>query len=1083
MKLFFKIALSLITLAFTVVLVAFLYVLNMDANDHKEWIAGQIEESAGLQVAFNGNIGVTFYPWLGITVEDVVVSNPPGFSDTPLLQAEHASFRARFMPLFSGEYEVDTIELGGARIHLETNAAGEANWQAGTTATSETEALENDSSRINRLVIGGVSIENASLTFDDIYGDVRYEFTEISVSTDELVYGEPVNLFLGFNGSATRPQLSSSINLTGTMVYDLDNQRYDLNPLGITGTLSGPNVPGGSTELSLTTSVSLDLAEDTLLLRDFSLGALDSQFNANINGYDVSSDDPRYQINLAAAGNDLALIFQVLENQALVDQITALNNRTFRVNGLIDSRSASGSLNVSGLEANLLDADIRGDLQLENLQSETPLLVGTLSASGPDLPTLLEVAGALQGSNSELSRYGRELQQAPDQSFQLDTRFDANFENGVIDLPEFEASLLGTSIRGNISASGINTDTPVFRGSLAANGPDLPLLMQVTGQMTGGRESPLNEYGRKLRGVSNKSFSVDVPFDVDMATGDITLGRLNARMMGIRVDGFLSGENFQDSDGVLQGQFTVDTSNISDLMSILDQPEAANTLDSISVAIGINGSRTNLNISPLSLDLFLTGPRITDSPALVSLTADSVLNLESESLQASNIALTGLGTNLSGNVSVNNFASDTPSYAGHLSLPAINLRRLMRQLDLSPPETMDTTVLQSFGLDTDFSGNTDNLQLTNLSVTLDDSGITGELTAAGLDNEALPPILDFDLEITSINLDRYLSPENETPESSDIGNTELPIQTLRDQNIKGNINVGQLTYSNINMQNLALSINAVEGDLVMAPISANLYQGSYSGDIRLSVNGNSPVASLDIMLDDINVAPLLQDFMDASYVSGIGDVSLSLTGRGTDTATIKRNLNGAGAMELHDGVLQGVDIGSVLAQVETMIRDQRPGSVVRGERTPFETFSATIDVNNGIVTSNDLLIESNGFDVTGSGMLANLTDHAIAFNLLANVDESPATDERAYDIGGYTLPIACTGVLESPRCLPDIQAILAGAIRSAIQRGLTDLLQRAIGDEAQEQSQEEPAEEAQNQEEVDPGRELLNRALENLFNR
>ncbi len=83
-----------------------------------------------------------------------------------------------------------------------------------------------------------------------------------------------------------------------------------------------------------------------------------------------------------------------------------------------------------------------------------------------------------------------------------------------------------------------------------------------------------------------------------------------------------------------------------------------------------------------------------------------------------------------------------------------------------------------------------------------------------------------------------------------------------------------------------------------------------------------------------------------------------------------------------------------------------------GEQTPFDNFSATIDVNSGIVSSSDLLIKSNGFDVTGSGMLANLTDHSIAFNLVANVDESPATDERTYDIGGYSLPIACTGMLD-----------------------------------------------------------------------
>jgi len=146
-----------------------------------------------------------------------------------------------------------------------------------------------------------------------------------------------------------------------------------------------------------------------------------------------------------------------------------------------------------------------------------------------------------------------------------------------------------------------------------------------------------------------------------------------------------------------------------------------------------------------------------------------------------------------------------------------------------------------------------------------------------------------------------------------------------------------------------------------------------------------------------------------------------------------------------------------------------------------------VEVQNGIVTTNDLLIESSGFDVSGRGILANLTNNTINFNLVANVDESPATDERAYDIGGYALPIACTGALAEPSCLPDIQAIIAGAIQSAIQRGLTDLLQRAIGDEVSESTgsdtSTEPTPQQEEQQPLDPREELLNRALESLFKR
>jgi len=434
------------------------------------------------------------------------------------------------------------------------------------------------------------------------------------------------------------------------------------------------------------------------------------------------------------------------------------------------------------------------------------------------------------------------------------------------------------------------------------------------------------------------------------------------------------------------------------------------------------------------------------------------------------------------------------NYNGQLSLPAFNLRRFMQQINQPLPVTMDNTVFQSFALATSFSGSSDDLQLRQLDFTLDESIISGDFSLAGISSEAAPAT-DFELTINRINLDRYLAPTSDTPAGAEIGNTELPVDTIRELNIRGDINVGQLTYSNLNLNDLALGINAGDGQIALAPITANLYQGAYSGDIRLNVNDAMPTASVDTTLTGINLAPLLRDFMDASYISGNGNIQLSLNGRGADTATIKRNLNGSGAMALQDGVLEGVDVGSVLRQVETMIREQRARTIARGERTPFEAFSASIMVTDGVVTTNDLLIESSGFDVSGRGTLVNLANDTIAFNMIANVDESPASDEQAYDIGGYSLPIACNGSINNPTCLPDIQAILAGAIRSAVQRGLTDLLQRAVGNETQPQSntnstqqnseQSSPQDQQQQEPpaESDPREVLINRALENIFKR
>ncbi len=1085
MKTFLKITVSMVTMVFTVVVVGFFYVVNLDPNEHKAFFEDKVRDAAGLNVSFNGEIGLTLYPWLGITLDDFIVDNPEGFSDTPLLTAERAEFRAKLLPLLSRKYEIDTIRLRGTRLYLETNGAGQGNWNATLPESEPVESSSASGSALNNLVIGGVDIQDAALTFQDRLNNVRYDIDGINIGTGELVYGEPLALTLSLNARATQPAVSTFINLTGTILYDLDNERYDLDPLSLTGTLSGANVPNGSADIAMDTSVSIDLNEDTLMLRDFSLRALNAQVNANINGRRISGNSPLYQVNMAAAGTNLAVLFQILENDDLVRQINNLNNRSFELSALVEAEPVAGNLKVTGLNANLLDATITGDLNATNLQAGNPVINGTLNASGPDLPTLLEVTGQFQGGrNSELARYGRELQQTTDHGFMVKTRFDANLQTNNIVIPELEVRALGATISGNFNARNTNTDTPVIQGRFNANGPDLPLMLQIAGQISGGRESPLNIYGRQLRSVSNKRFNINAPFDVDMATGNMDISGIEASFLGFNLNGNLQARNFKSSNGTMSGKLTLNgRNNLREVLNAIDQRDLAEVAQSMNLEIVVDGSRTNLTINPLNLDVVLSGSRIPNPPVTVALNANSVMNLENDSLNTSAFTLTGLGLDLRGNMLVNNLQGDM-TYSGQVSLPRFNLRRLMQQLNKALPPTTDNTVFNAFALNTAVAGSANDVRLSNLDITLDDSRITGGFTMAGIQTT---PAYDFDLDITAINLDRYRAPATDAPTSSEITNTQLPLDILRSLNIQGMLDIGQLTFSSHKLQDMTLAINASDGELALAPLSANLYQGSYRGDIRLDTRTDSPVARVETTLTGINLGPLLQDFMDATYVTGKGNVQLALTGHGADTANIKRNLNGTGSLDLEDGVLEGVDVGGVLAQVESMIRERRTRTVTRGERTPFESFTASIRVQDGIVSTNDLLIDSFGFAVTGSGTLVNMTNDAIAFNMVANVDRNPATTERAYDIGGYSLPIACTGLISSPTCLPDVQAIIASAIGAAVQRGLTNLLERAAGAQATQQTQEESTDATQQpktaEEEVDPVEQLLNRGLESLFKR
>ena len=74
-------------------------------------------------LAIEGDIGLSVFPWLGVELHSLALSQPEGFGDEPFVSVEHAQVRAKLMPLLEKKLEVDTVQLDGLRLSL-TAAAG-----------------------------------------------------------------------------------------------------------------------------------------------------------------------------------------------------------------------------------------------------------------------------------------------------------------------------------------------------------------------------------------------------------------------------------------------------------------------------------------------------------------------------------------------------------------------------------------------------------------------------------------------------------------------------------------------------------------------------------------------------------------------------------------------------------------------------------------------------------------------------------------------------------------------------------------------------------------------------------------------
>ena len=1081
-----KVFLGFLALVVAAILIVAIFVATFDINNYKDRIVESFAEETGRELQL-GDMALTIYPWLGISVNDFAIGNAPGFGVQPMLEASRAQLRVKLLPLSRRQYEIDTLRLHGARVRLMVDEAGMNNWADLTAETDDNAGARQDSSLLlANIIIGGVDVQDAGLIYEDLTTGNRIDITDLSLAIDELVYNSPINLSMAMDAAMARPALESQVSLEGTLNYNLDREQFSLSKLSLQADISGQSVPNGSTSLFLQTTASIDLQEDTLSVPDLTLEFLDADMQVSIQGEQISSQSPRYQTSLNMAGDDMAQIFQIFEVEPLATQLAELDDQSYSL--LAESLLEPGDnrLEINDFSASLLEAELQGNLLVSDTRVDNLIANGAISGNGPNLPLLVEVIGQLSGGgDSVLAQAGRELRQIEQQAFAFDSAFDINLGTGNINVPRLQADALGAEIAAQLQAQNVGADDLQVAGNLAAEGEDLPLLLQIGGWIQGGVESPVFQFGSSMLGDSNSGFILRGEFDANLQAGDVQISDMSMNALGLNLSGNLNATRMNARNGSVTGLLQLQGDELGALLAALEQSELGEVLESVSMDVQISGSRNNLRLSPALLELQIAGIQSPGTVTALSINAETLLNLEQETLEIDSFSASGLGLDLSGQVRAESIF-DAPVLSGHLELADVDLRNFLLQLNQPLPATSDPNALRRVGLSVDFTGSQDAVALQQLAMQLDDSRLTGEVAVTDMASQAT----EFALEIDQINLDRYLGGnESATPGPSEETTTQLPNQQLRQLNIQGSLQVGQLTASGLTLSDLDVSVNAADGNITLAPFTTSLYEGFLDGNLQLSVANAEPRINLDADLSQVNLEPLVQDLMDASYLSGRGNVQISLSGSGADIAAIKASLSGNGRIELAEGVLQGVDVGNALRQVETMIRARQAGDLQRGEQTPFDEFSSTLAINAGVVSTNDLLLQAPGFQVTGRGTLLNLADETIAFDMVTSVDSATAeVAAEEYDIGGYSLPIACNGSLQSPRCVPDAGEILRQALAREVQQRVGDLLQRAIGveespqvDDSATPATEPETETQQEQTPVDPREGLLNRALERIF--
>ena len=258
-----------------------LVTLSFDPNAYKNEISTWVKTNTGRELQIDGKIELSFLPWLGVKLNHIQVSNAPGFGATPLLRAGLAQLRVKLIPLLQGQWVTGVVVLEGAALHLSRDASGRGNWEPLTHG-------EAPRANLAAFSVGGLSITDTSLIWDDLQHDQHVTLEKLTLHTGAIAAREPFNLKLGFD-TALSPQLSGHFEASGKGIIDLDAQHYQLREAFIQARIKGEPLPQKDLSLQINTDISVNINQQILSLNNLKIESTGITLQGHLQAAPVSS--------------------------------------------------------------------------------------------------------------------------------------------------------------------------------------------------------------------------------------------------------------------------------------------------------------------------------------------------------------------------------------------------------------------------------------------------------------------------------------------------------------------------------------------------------------------------------------------------------------------------------------------------------------------------------------------------------------------------------------------------------------------------------------------------------------------------
>ena len=245
--------------------------LTFDADAAKRWLIDAVNERSPQRLDIPGRVELRLWPRLGLRIG--VATLTPQSGGPPLLQLQSADAALALAPLLGGRIEVQRVHIDGLRLKLQRDANGRSNWgdlggRQGSDAAASARAAGSGAdpqsapaTPLPPLVLGGLSITDAELEFDDRAQSRRIKLSRLTIELGRLAAGTPARLSLGARLQSDSPRADLKLALSAQLLWDPAQGRLALSEMS--ADLGGPLAGLAGVQLGLKGQLVVDTQATT----------------------------------------------------------------------------------------------------------------------------------------------------------------------------------------------------------------------------------------------------------------------------------------------------------------------------------------------------------------------------------------------------------------------------------------------------------------------------------------------------------------------------------------------------------------------------------------------------------------------------------------------------------------------------------------------------------------------------------------------------------------------------------------------------------------------------------------------------